>query len=323
MFVLGQFFHVLSRRLFRGPKHAGWPLRFEVVVEIARTLMRRGFAAAAGSGRMAGGRGMTAPVPAALRERVRWQVATHADLPAEIHTPLDWTPAGPTMLYLHGGGYVTCSPRTHRALIARIAAESGARCVAVEYRKAPAHPFPCAIDDCVRAYRELLASGVAPASLFVGGDSAGGGLTLATLQRLRVENVSLPRAAILLSPWVDLEGTGASVRDNAPYDYLSEEMLSYGASVYVPNGDRRDPLVSAVHAELRGLPPLLVQTGSAELFASENAALVERARAHGVEVVHEVEPGMVHVFQALAQFAPVAADRAFAGIGRFVRDRSP
>ena len=322
LLVLRVFFTVLFRRLFRGPKHADWDLRFEVVVEIARTLMRRGFDAAVGSGRLAGGRGMTAAIPEALRARLRHELTTHAGLPTEIHTPEGWTPGGPTLLYLHGGGYVTCSPRTHRALISRIATETGARCIAVEYRKAPAYPFPMPVDDALLAYRELLAAGVAPQTLFVAGDSAGGGLTLALLQRLRAEGDPLPRGAILLSPWVDLEGAGASVRENAAFDYLTDEMLAYGAAAYVSGGDRRDPLVSAVHADLRGLPPLLVQTGGAELFLSENEKLVARAREQGVEVVHEVEPGMVHVYQAFAQFVPGAANRAFAGIGRFVRDRA-
>lgn len=322
LLVLGVFFGVLFRRLLRGPKHVGWDLRFEVVVEIARTLMRRGFAAAVGAGRLAGSRGMTATIPAAVRSRLGHEVTTHAGLPAEVHTPEGWTPGRPTLLYLHGGGYVTCSPRTHRALIGRIAVETGARCIAIEYRKAPAYPFPASADDALGAYREVLAAGVAPQTLFVAGDSAGGGLTLALLQRLRAEGDPLPRGAILLSPWVDLEGAGASVRANAAYDYLTDEMLAYGAAAYVSGGDRRDPLVSAVHADLRGLPPLLVQTGGAELFLSENEKLVERARAQGIEVVHEVEPGMVHVYQAFAQFVPAAADRAFAGIGRFVRDRA-
>lgn len=322
LFAFGLFLRVLFRRLFRGPKQAGWDLRFETVVEIARTLMQRGFAAAVGNGRMAGGRGMTAPIPEALRSRLQHEVATHAGLPTEIHTPVGWVQGGPTILYFHGGGYVTCSPRTHRALIGRIAVETGARTIAVEYRKAPAFPFPAPVEDAVSAYREVLAAGIAPQALFVAGDSAGGGLTLATLLRLRTEGDPLPRGAILLSPWVDLEGAGASVRQNAAYDYLTDEMLAYGAAAYVSGGDRRDPLVSAVHADLHGLPPLLVQTGGAELFLSENTNLVERARAQGVEVVHEVEPGMVHVYQAFARFVPGAADRAFAGIGRFVRDRS-
>ncbi len=321
LYAFGIFVKVLCRRMFFGPKQTTWSLRFEAVAEIARALMRHGFVAASG-GRLAGGRGMTAPIPKELRSRLRHEVTTHADLPAEIHTPNGWQPGQPTLLYLHGGGYVTCSPRTHRALVSRIAVATGARCVAVEYRKAPAHPFPAALDDAVRAYRALLASGVAPETLFVGGDSAGGGLTLGTLLRLRGEGDPLPRAAILLSPWVDLEGTGASVQANAEYDYLTSEMLELGASAYLQGADRRDPLVSAVHADLRGLPPLLVQTGGAELFLSENERLVERAREHGVEVVHEIEAGMVHVFQAFMAFAPAVADAAFDRIGAFVRARA-
>ena len=136
------------------------------------------------------------------------------------------------MLYLHGGGYVSCSPGAHRELIARIAHASGARCVTRDYRLAPEAPFPAAIEDALRCYDELLASGVRPEQLFLAGDSAGGGLCLAMLQRLRANGQPLPRAALLLSPWVDLEASSATIQSNADFDYLRHELLVHAAGQY-------------------------------------------------------------------------------------------
>jgi acetyl esterase/lipase len=195
---------------------------------------------------------------------------------------------------------------------------SGARAIAVDYRKAPEFPFPAPVDDAEAAYRALLDSGVSPDTVFVGGDSAGGGLTLALLQRIKAAGLPMPRAALLLSPWVDLECGGASIAQNARYDYLPVPGLAWGAEQYLQGTDRRHPQASAVHADLSGLPPLLIQTGSAELFLTENEILAERARASGVAVTHEVEEGMVHVFQAFASFVP-EVNAAIERIGAFVR----
>jgi acetyl esterase/lipase len=198
---------------------------------------------------------------------------------------------------------------------------SGARAIAVEYHKAPEFPFPVPVDDAEAAYRALLGSRVSPETLFVAGDSAGGGLTLALLQRIKAAELPMPRAAILLSPWVDLECGGASIAQNARYDYLPVPGLAWGAQQYLQGTDRRNPQASAVHADLKGLPPLLIQTGGAELFLSENQLLAERARAAGVEVTHEIDEGMVHVFQAFASFAP-EVNGAIERIGVFVRARA-
>lgn len=222
------------------------------------------------------------------------------------------------MLYFHGGGYVTCSPRSHRALLARMALKSKARVVAFDYRKAPEHPFPCAVEDGLAAYHALVSEGCPPERLVLGGDSAGGGLALAVLQRLRAASAALPACTVLLSPWVDLECAGASVRDNARYDYLHPSALRGAADLYLAGHDRRDPLVSALHADLSGLPPVLVQTGALELFRSENVAFVERAQAAGVEIEHELAPGMVHVYPLFAAIEP-RAQAAFKQIAAFIQ----
>jgi monoterpene epsilon-lactone hydrolase len=179
------------------------------------------------------------------------------------------------------------------------------------------HPFPAAIDDALSAYYALLAEGVEASTIFLAGDSAGGGLSVATLLSLRDAGAPLPRGAVLLSPWVDLAGTGETMLTNRVYDYLAGDTVAT-AKLYAKEAGLSHPLVSPVYAELSGLPPLLVQSGDAEILFSENQRLVERARAAGVDVRHEIEPGMVHVFQGFAAVAPQGR-AAIASIGRFVR----
>ncbi len=311
-------FVVALRRLFRGPLHPGWTYRYEALAEILRDTNRRH---------------LDMPIPAMRKALAGMRIhpkiyavvkhgrTTLAGIPTETFTPIGWKESDPTLLYYHGGGYIVCSPATHRDLLARIAVAAGARTLAIDYRKAPEHPYPGAVDDGEAAYRAVLESGTPAKTLFVGGDSAGGGLALAVLIRLRDGGLPLPRAAVLLSPWVDLECTGKSIADNAAYDYLPAHGLLWGANQYLQGADARNPHASPVHADLRGLPPLLIQTGGVELFLSENSVLAEKARAAGVDVVHEVEPGMVHVFQALASFAPAECEPAIERIGAFVRER--
>lgn len=321
VFALWTGIRVGLRRLFRGPARPGWTFQFETAVEITRRLIRSKASL------------LTEPQPGQpmfpkdlavpLREsrRVKHVVGEHAGVPAETHTPATWQPGHPTLLYFHGGGYVSCSPGTHRELLRRIALASGARCIAPDYRKAPDHVFPAAVDDASACYRELLSSGVAASDILVGGDSAGGGLALALMLRLRDEGAPLPRAAVLLSPWVDLECNGESLHAHAPFDYLNHELALGAARLYAGEASLRDPLVSPLYADLTGLPPMLVQTGGAEVFATENLALVEKARAAGVQVTHEITEHMVHVFQA---FTVVVAEGrvAIASIGAFVRQQT-
>lgn len=318
LMALWTFVVVAVRRLFKGSLHPGWTYRYEAIVEIVRKALVRGDGVPPATLR----RGiLPARIHPKILAAVRHERGTFAGLPSETVTPVGWKEEDPTILYLHGGGYIVCSPATHRDLVSRIAVASGARCIAIDYRKAPEHPFPLPIDDAEKAYSELLASGVPPERIFIAGDSAGGGLTLALLQRLRDGGQPMPRAGILLSPWVDLECGGESIPKNAPFDYLPANGLAGAAEQYLQGTDRRHPHASAVHADLRGLPPLLVQTGGAELFLSENLRLVELTREAGVAVTHEIEPGMIHVFQAFATFLP-ECEPAIGRIGAFVRQRA-
>jgi len=305
---------VFFRRLFRGRAHPKWSLPFEVAVHVVRRFMDNGFDEAKNGLDVS-----EAPVP--RDPRVARHVALGRDelagLRADVHTPKGWREGDPVLLYWHGGGYIAGSPRTHRDLVTRIALHGGVRCIVPNYRKAPKHPFPDALDTAVACYEALLARGIAPSSIFVGGDSAGGGLTLAMTLRLRAAGTPLPRALVLLSPWVDLSCSHPSVHQ-AQLDILCHEMLSCGAGFYAGNTALADPHVSPLGAELAGLPPMLVQTGECEALYSENVALVERARAAGVEVQHEVGPAMVHVFQLLA-FLNRTADRAIRSLGAFMQ----
>src|SRR5438552_1164232 len=179
-----------------------------------------------------------------------------------------------TILYLHGGGYCIGSPRTHREFAARLARAADATVVLIDYRLAPEHPFPAAAEDATAAYRWLLGRGQAPARLVVAGDSAGGGLTVATLVSLRDQGVVLPAAAVCLSPWVDLEASGESMTTKAGADPLIDrEGLDQMAAHYLGGADARTPLASPLYADLAGLPPVLIQVGTAEVLLDDAVRL--------------------------------------------------
>jgi acetyl esterase/lipase len=193
------------------------------------------------------------------------------------------------VLYLHGGGYVLCSVSTHRDMIARISRAAQARALGVEYRLAPEHPFPAAVEDATAAYRWLLANGVSPSRLAIAGDSAGGGLTVATLVALRDAGDPLPAAGICLSPWVDLEGIGDSMTTKAAADpFVHQEMIQSLAQQYLGEHSPRTPLAAPLYADLHGLPPLLIQVGTAETLLDDATRLAERAKAAGVQVTLDI-----------------------------------
>jgi phosphinothricin tripeptide acetyl hydrolase len=241
--------------------------------------------------------------------------------PAEWLRPPAAEP-GRVVLYLHGGGYVIGSPRSHRHLAAAIAAAAGASALLLDYRLAPEHPFPAAVEDATAAYRWLLEQAVAPARVVIAGDSAGGGLTVATLLALREAGVPLPAAAVCISPWVDLTCGGASYRTKAEADPIVRRAgVEQMAQAYLGATPPRTPLASPLFADLRGLPPLLIHVGSDEVLLDDAAQLAERARAAGVEATLEVYERMIHVWH---WFLPMLAEAetAVEAIGRFVRARA-
>jgi acetyl esterase/lipase len=224
------------------------------------------------------------------------------------------------LLYLHGGAYVAGSAKGYRGLAGELARAAGATAYAVEYRLAPEHPFPAAVEDAVAAYHALLDRGFAPDAIVFAGDSAGGGLVVATLVALRDAGTALPAAAVLISPWADLGCDGGSYVSKAVEDpALTQQGLRAAAAHYLGDADPRQALASPIYADLRGLPPLLVQVGSAEVLLDDAIALAGAAGAAGVAVRLEIWPGMVHVWHAFG-FMLEAGRRAIADAGGFLKD---
>jgi epsilon-lactone hydrolase len=238
----------------------------------------------------------------------------------------DWvtmpnTANGRVVLYLHGGGYVMGSRRTHREMAARIARDAAARVLVLEYRLAPEHPFPAAVDDATEAYRWLRKQGIAASSIAIAGDSAGGGLTLATLLKLREAREALPACAVLLSPWTDLEGTGPSAQPGGADDPMIPLAALRDMGKIYAQQSTGNALASPVHGNFKGLPPLLIQVGTRELLLDDSTRVADKARAAGVTVRLEIEEGAFHVWQMMPAL-PEAVE-AVKRIGAFVRERIP
>jgi epsilon-lactone hydrolase len=241
--------------------------------------------------------------------------------------PAEWVAApgcdpARAVLYLHGGGYVIGSINTHRRLAYDISAVSGARVLVIDYRLAPEHPFPAAIDDAATAWRWLLQQGFATSRLAIAGDSAGGGLTLATLINLRDQKLGLPACAVAISPWVDLEGVGDSITTRAAQDpMVQKDGLLWMAGLYLNGKDAKMPLAAPLHADLKGLPPILVQVGTAETLLDDATRIAEKLHAAGVDVRLAVWPNMLHVFPLFAPILSEGRDGCFE-IGSFIRSKT-
>jgi epsilon-lactone hydrolase len=227
-------------------------------------------------------------------------------------------PEDKAILYFHGGGFRIGSVDSHRGLIAQIALASGCRVLAVNYRLAPEHRFPAALDDALAAYDWMLGGGLNPASIAFSGDSAGGNLVLAAMLALRERALPLPAVAVLMSPWTDLAATGASYVNRAEVDPIHQRpMIVALAGNYLGDHDPRDPLASPLYADLGGLPPLLIQVGDRETVLDDSVMFADKARAAGVDVELEVWDGMIHVFQMFGAELP-EAHQAIAEIAGFL-----
>ena len=233
------------------------------------------------------------------------------------------TDTGRVLLFLHGGGYELGSLRSDGELAARLGRASGMRVLFPEYRLAPEHPFPAAIDDVMSAWHWLRNDQELSArSLAVAGDSAGGGLTVAVLVATRDAGEALPAASVLMSPTVDLTSSGPSMTERADQDPISTPaMLRQFASEYLAGADPKTPLASPLFSSLSGLPPLLVQVGTADLLLSDSERLAAAATEAGVDVTLEIGEGLPHVYQLMLG-TPEAAD-ATERIGKFLRARVP
>lgn len=241
--------------------------------------------------------------------------------------PSEWVSApgcdtGRAILYLHGGGYAIGSLNTHRRLAYDISAASSAKVLLIDYRLAPEHPFPAAVDDAAAAWRWLLQQGFAANRLAIAGDSAGGGLTIATLVNLRDKKLGLPACAVALSPWIDLEGLGNSITTRAAQDpMVQKDGLLWMAKMYLDGKDPKTPLAAPLHADMKDLPPVLIQVGSAETLLDDAIRIAEKMHAAGVDARLSIWPNMLHVFPL---FAPVMSEGrdGCIEIGNFIRSKT-
>ncbi|MEH3148224.1 MAG: alpha/beta hydrolase [Methylobacterium frigidaeris] len=225
---------------------------------------------------------------------------------------------GPRLLYLHGGGFIGCSPRTHRPITGAFA-RHGFRLFVPDYRLAPEHPFPAALDDAAAVWAEMAAEG----PLALAGDSAGGNLSLALMLRAKGEGLTLPAAAVLFSPATDMLGTGPSMRSNARRDAMfNPEGMNHLVEAYLAGHDPADPLASPLYGDLAGLPPLLIHVGEREVLRDDSVRFAEKARAAGVAVSLRLWPVVPHVWQISGAFLPEAR-RSLAEAAAFLRRHAP
>ncbi len=257
--------------------------------------------------------GTAAPMP----EGVTVDGVTIAGRPGERITPTGAV-AGRTLLYLHGGGYCIGSPLSHRALVSRLTLATGATAWVPDYRMGPEDPFPAAVDDAVAVYRELIAGGTDPAKTFIAGDSAGGGLTFATALSIRDAGLAAPAALLAISPWVDLTQSGMAhlvKMDSDPM--ITREALDRFTAGYVGDTPAKTPLVSPMFADLRNLPPVLIQVGGEETLLSDSTGMAEALGLAGGDVTLRIWPEMIHVwpfFAAQLTAGQAAIDEAGAWI---------
>jgi acetyl esterase/lipase len=306
------------RRLKRGPVVPGWRWSTELSVVAMRAFIMEAATHPDPRARNRLEAALDPPLPKRLRSLVRIEHRPVGGRPAEWH--ICDLPAGAddavTLLYLHGGGYIAGNPATHRRFVAALAWELGATAVVPDYRLAPAHRFPAALDDSVAAYRELVAGGVDPDSILIGGDSAGGGLAMAMLLRLRDEGEPLPAGALLFSPYVDLEHTGPSIAANQATDYLPLGVVRPNFE-YVGAHDPRDPHASPLYGDFHGIPPLLILGGEREMILDDAVRLAARAEAAGVVTALHLGRDMPHVWPAVLPTEPETL-RALAACRTFV-----
>ncbi len=237
--------------------------------------------------------------------------------------PVLWAQAGPgdrgVLLYLHGGGYVFGSPDTHRAMLARLSQLTGMRACLPDYRLAPEHAFPAAFDDARAVYDGLLADGIAPARIVLGGDSAGGGLALALLGDLVARGQPLPRAAFAFSPLTDMSFSGDSLRANAAADVmLPAARASEMADMYLQGHDPRDPRASPLFADFTGAPPVWLSVGDTEILLADTTRLAVRLRDQGVAVSLNIAQDLPHVWPLFQRLLP-EADATLADLAQWIR----
>lgn len=243
-----------------------------------------------------------------------------AGIDCEMHVPEGCEDA-PLIYYLHGGAYVMGSPRTHRRMVSFIARAAGMRALLPDYRLAPEHRFPAQLEDSLAVYRALLQGGLASSAIAIGGDSAGGNLTMATLLALRDAGEPMPGACFLLSPWLDLAGEGEThvTRDGLD-PWFKASHLAPAAKKFCDENQVKNPLVSPVYAEAHGLPPTLIHVGDHEILLSDSVRMADHMRSAGSQVELKIWDDMWHVFQFFIGQMPESKE-AIADIAAFLKSR--
>lgn len=310
---------VMLRRKMKGPLRPTWDPTFEALAEMFHQGSRRVTRLPLEAQRRSTGAVVLGLPSSPLYKETRFERVNAGGVAAEWFRRSD-AEGGPLILYFHGGGYGLGSIDTHRDLVARICRACRGSALSVEYRLAPEHKFPAQLEDALAAYRWLLREGVDPKRIVFGGDSAGGGLVISTLISLRDSGEPMPAAGVCLSPWTDMEILGSTVDTNDRYDYIHRRALNQYRKRFVADHQIRNPLASPLLADLRQLPPLLVQVGSAETLLDDSLRFAEVARKAGVDVTLRVWEDMIHVWQLFAFLVPQGA-AAIDEIGEFIRHR--
>jgi acetyl esterase/lipase len=247
-------------------------------------------------------RAFKSPMP--VPRGVRYTEAVIGGVPGEWVEPAEGARPAMTVLYLHGGAYLVCSAETHRPITGALA-RRGVRVFAANYRLAPEHRYPAAVDDGLAAYRGLLDQGVVPERFAIAGDSAGGGLALAVLLAAKEAGLPMPARAVVFSPWTDLAGTGASAIENDGRDpMIIGTKIAEGAKLYLGDADPRTPHASPLYGDLADLPPLMIHVGANEVLRDDSVRFDEKARAAGVVSLLRIWPVVAHVWPMFHSFVP-------------------
>ena len=259
-----------------------------------------------------------------LFANVKYTVGANSEKVDAGGVPAEWivapgAAADRAILYLHGGGYVLGSIHSHRDMCERLSRAAQARVLALDYRLAPEHPFPAPVEDATAAYRWLIKQGFKPKKMAIAGDSAGGGLTFATLLALKKAGDPMPACATPISPWVDLEGLGDSMTSRAEIDPMVQKaLIEQMAKTYIGTGNLRDPLAAPLYGDLTGLPPLLIHVGSRETLCDDAVRIAEKAKKAGVPVELDIVEGQIHVWHIFANRLD-EGEQAIQKLGAFIR----
>lgn len=313
--VVAMAFKTLFRRIFRGPLRKSWSMKLELIIRMSRT--GYDFLAIKGPDRY--NSLFDKILPKINVNGAKVKISEAKDAPGHWFIPdID---TGSVILYLHGGGYVYGSVKTHGRMIGAIASASSTQVLALDYRLAPEYPQPAAIEDACASYRYLLKSGIPPERIVIAGDSAGGGLVLSTLVALRNAGDILPAAGVCISPWVDLECSDESFNTNSIYDSVTRDACLVAAAAYLNGSYPRLPIVSPLFADLKGLPPLLIQAGEVEVLYDQIDKFAEKAKSAGLDVTYSVYEDMVHVWHMYLGFTP-EAEKAINEIADFIKRKT-